>query len=389
MRCGTPSLFLLVLVVGGGCSVNDLVGELHPGASENGAYCARPGPVWIQDVKTGRESCVGHLAARAFTRAVCSRGLLTASASFDTGTLGDAPGEASVWAGGDVILNASASVRGSLHVNSPGGLVVKASVSVSGELRCLGPLGRPGGHVTVGGDAWVYGNINLGSLTVGGLLHQPGDRGLNVTGGFPDSQVSHALASPPDFSGTCDSGEDVVALVKRNGPLHHNQVIGLEPGAFADVSHATRSLELPCGRFFLERITGTGEDKGTVQLVVTGRSALFVGGDVDVEGLEVRLMPGAQLDLFIQGGLSARQRLILDSGLHPSRLRLYVGGALHLPPELMLETHLYAPNAQLETGEDLPLSGAMVLGSLTVAGNVAVQSDPELGAVESTCSDAG
>jgi hypothetical protein len=394
MRCRrTQGLLLLLLAVGSGsCSVNDVVGEVtpSPAPSANAAYCARSGPAWLLDVQTGRESCGGHLAARAFTRALCSCGPLTASASFDTDTLGGSGAEASVWMGGDFITNAWARIGGSLHVDGPGGIEVGAGLSVAGALRSLGPLLKPGAAVSVGGDAWVAGAVALRRLTVGGFLHQPEGSPLSVSEGFPAAQVLYGSAGPAESRCVCDSREDVAAYVEGNAPLHQNDVIGLDPAAFADVSNATRTQALPCGRFFLRGITGRGEDKGTVQLRVTGRTTLFVAGDVDVKSLEVRLAEGAELDLFIQGNLSASQRLVLDTNGQPSRLRIYVGGtSIGVPPELMLEANLYAPQAHVETGEDITLSGALVLGSFTVAGNFLLHYDPEVRTLARTCSDGG
>ena len=62
-----------------------------------------------------------------------------------------------------------------------------------------------------------------------------------------------------------------------------------------------QSLTFNCGRFYLDRVGGNG--KLTFQ--INGRTALFVGGDVNLgSGLTINLGPSGELDLFIKGGLT-------------------------------------------------------------------------------------
>lgn len=384
MRRAFRLLWPLLGVAGVGCTVNDTVGTLGGRVG----YCARPGPAWMREARMEREACAGRLAARTFPRALCVCGGLASSGVLTTHTGGaSGTGEASVGVEGFYSTSTGTTIDGALQVDGSRGLEVSDSLTVAGTLRSQGPVFdtavAKNASVVVGGDAWVGGRIALRALKVGGLLYQAEGAMREVTEPFPESQVRSGPLPPVASACGCEAPPPVAELVAANAPLSHNEDIGLAVDAFEDVpAGETRARELPCGRFVLSGITG----QGTVQLTVTGRATLFVKEAVAVRRLEVRLAEEGELDLLVAGGLEATERLVLDAGSAPTRLRVYVGGALGVPKEHQLAAYLSAPGATVVMSEPLTLSGALNVGALTHVPPLTVSYDPAVRALAEACS---
>jgi hypothetical protein len=268
-------------------------------------------------------------------------------------------------------------VGGALRVGGTRGIQAATTLSIAGELRTRGSL-EGNGPVSVEEDAYVGGDITLAELTVGGALSLPPERNLSVSGSFQVSELRREPVEPPPPPCPCDTfdGEAIGALVSGHVTGNHNASIGLDPAALDGFSE-DRTLELPCGRFYLSRIAGPGSAK----LVVSGRSALFVGGDVDVgRRFEVELLEGAELDLFITGRLFAAERLALGSARFPSRLRVYVGGpgTFEVPASSLLAGNFHAPEASMDMSEKLELFGALLIGRLASSGEVSIHYDQDV-----------
>ncbi|WNG51532.1 hypothetical protein F0U60_50920 [Archangium minus] len=265
-------------------------------------------------------------------------------------------------------------IGGALRVGGTRGIQAATTLSIAGELQTRGAL-EGNGPVSVEGDARVGGDITLASLTVGGTLTLPPERTLSVSGSFQVSELRREPVEPPPPPCPCDAfdGEDIGALVNSHVTDNHNASMGLDPAALDGFSE-DRTLELPCGRFYLSRIAGSGSAK----LIVSGRSVLFVGGDVDVgRRFEVELLEGAELDLFITGRLFAAERLALGSARFPSRLRVYVGGpgSFEVPASSLLAGNVHAPGASMDVSEKLELFGALLIGRLASSGEVSIHYD--------------
>ncbi|PTL78243.1 hypothetical protein DAT35_40015 [Vitiosangium sp. GDMCC 1.1324] len=362
-------------------------------ADERSAYCARPGPPWlVVDGATGQESCSGHLAARTFPHALCSCEGLEASAPFGTDAFRSSQGSwspgapgASIATNGGLSVNSPMEVGGSLWVASTG-IQLTSTLSIAESLRNGGPLmGRA--SVSVRGNAQVSGDISLDALTVGGILSLPAERDLTVSGSLQVSELRREPVEPPVPPCPCAATErvDIGAYVANHVTANHDASIGLEPTALDGFS-GDRTLELPCGRFYLSRISGPG----SVRLVVSGRAALFVGGDVAVgQRFDVELLEGAELDLFIAGKLSAVERLSLGSVRYPARLRVYVGGTdpIEVPTASTLAGNFYAPLAYMALSERVELYGSLFIQRLAASGGLSVHYDMDVLGTEAACSD--
>ncbi len=133
------------------------------------------------------------------------------------------------------------------------------------------------------------------------------------------------------------------------------------------------SIDVPCGRFHLEGLAGTG----AFTIRVHGRSALFVEGSVNVGSLAVVLDPGAELDLFVEGSVTAISTLMLGTTDAPRKVRLYLGGTtLNLQGASLAAGNLYAPRANLTTGgSGLVLHGSLFVGSVNPNGDLEIHYD--------------
>jgi hypothetical protein len=182
------------------------------------------------------------------------------------------------------------------------------------------------------------------------------------------------------------AGVDVATIIDEHRLANFDSAIGLSADALATVQTST-TLALPCGRFYLNRISvGNG---GALTLRADGRVALFVGSDLTASGpLVVSLSPGAELDLFVAGALNLSGAATLGDPAAPRSLRVYLttGGAVNLPPGSKLYGNLYAPNADFPINAALELYGAVVASHLLDNVGLAVHYDRAVAAAGGTCS---
>jgi hypothetical protein len=133
-----------------------------------------------------------------------------------------------------------------------------------------------------------------------------------------------------------------------------------------------RQLTLSCGRYYFDNVTGTG-----LGLTLTGRTAIFVAGDFDVQGSsQLMLDAGAELDLFVAGNLRLGGADAFGWSDAPAKVRIYVGGTtVSLDGSIGLAANVYAPNAIVHADASLAVKGALFAGGLDVQGAVDVEYD--------------
>lgn len=350
----------------GGCIARDTVARSENGGSGASAFCAGAGP----PVLVGG-TCTGTLSQRYFSRAACACGGLNLASDLVTDRFDSRVGPwAAGGAGGDVGVVGGLSTNGLLRVG--GSLVVAggdlqgaATVAVGGDLAVGGALGRPGTAVRVGGSARIAGDVSVASLDVAGTLTAPAGAtlspGVTADGGVVAGSVE--VAAPC----RCAASEalDVAAVVAQHQATNDDAAIGLAPDVLSAVE-GVRTVALPCGRFYLERIQGAG----TVTLRAQGRAALFVAAGISLAGaLAVELDPGAELDLFVAGSVNLPATLRLGDPARPSALRVWLAapGAIGVPADALWSANLYAPAADLVVGGPLDLFGAVMVGHVVGA----------------------
>jgi len=357
-----------------------------------GSVCDGVGPpVIVGD--TGRALCGGGVAERSFRYALCSCSAIALSTTITTDVFDSrsgpymAPGGrgGAVGSNGDVMLSSPMSFGGSLWIGGAGGLRSPGSgspVTVGGELRSAGPVGT-GSALTVDLDAHVAGDVTASELTIGGELVTPA--GAVVMAGTEriSSRRTDAVSVPAPCD--CDPSVllDVAGLVAAASTDNDNAASSIDATALDGYDGDTR-LTLPCGRFFFDGVSGTGD----LTLEINGRAAVYVRGDLSSGGaLRVEIAAGAELDLFVDGVLASASEVAFGSPEHPASARLYLGGsgAVNLTGTSRFAGNVYAPRASLQTSGALEVFGSLFVGGIAASGGVEVHYDAAVLDVGADC----
>jgi len=365
------ALVVLVALVAPACTARDAIAT--GGDDDLGAYCLDDGPPVLAD-----GVCTGDLAAVLFRHAVCGCASLSLSGElatdgFDSRIAPYAPGGLGGDVADDLGLDSAArmTIGGDLMVAGAEGVEGGATVDVLGDLASGGLLGRSSTAITVGGAARVAGNVSVASLDVAGTLTTA--PGTTASGAITAGATSTAAVTVPPLC-RCDD-LDVAAVIAEHAASNHNGEIDLAPDALVGVT-GDATLELPCGRFYLDEVRGTGA--GTVTVRATGRTALFIAGNITLEqDLAIELAPAAELDLFIAGNVQSAGALRVGDPARPSALRIYVAsdGTIGVGAGSSFAGNLYAPHSDLSAAAPLEIFGAVVVRHLLGAGTITVHHD--------------
>jgi hypothetical protein len=262
----------------------------------------------------------------------------------------------SVWAGG----SNNAATNPAVEIDGDGGVTNEAHLG--GDLKTTQPF-------SIGGDVYVSGDIFAApTLTCGGAVHiSPGGNTTNVTAaGGVQNGTNLVVDDPCDCSKTIDVGAIVAAFATTND----DAAVGLDSTSLASAPPST--VTLPCGRYYFDAIGGSA-----VSLALTGRTAIFVKGDVNAtQSLDVTIAPGATLDLFVGGSLILGGDATIGDPTAPSRARVYVGGAqVTISGGVKLGANVYAPHADAAIAGDFAMAGAILVHSLAASGAFTVHYD--------------
>ncbi|MDQ3038060.1 MAG: hypothetical protein M3Y87_37050 [Myxococcota bacterium] len=388
-----PRATLLLALVLAGCTADDVVARardldatvpLRDAAADASlpSYCAGEGPpVLVSD--RGATICSGGLAESTFRFALCACEGWVAAAPLVTDSFASADGPysplragraGSVGSNARIAINAPATISGALW--SAGGVQAGggADVFVGSDLH-VGDAIESDAPLDVDRDAFVAGGVRASTLRIGGILTLPPGATIDTT--TPPAIGRELRASvtvaPPC---ACDAADllDVAALVAAHASDNDDTLVGLDPRAL-DGYVGPSTLVLPCGRLYLERVLGDGD----LTLVVTGRTALFIAGDLSFDGRFTVVLdgPGAELDLFIAGDLGVDRVLRLGDELRPARARLYVGGAgsIALSSDGVFGGNLYAPRAELVAAGEVNVYGSAFVRRMSASGPISLHYD--------------
>jgi hypothetical protein len=354
-------------------------GEASPPPGDASDFCTGHGPIPLP----GTNECTGDL-AHLFRFAACACDSLAVSGvlvteSFDSSMDGGSSvsGGASIAANGQVATNAQSSVGGSVWAGGAtlgSGTPAVSFMSPAGITSSVALDVESGGGVEVNGtflvghDVFANGNVTLqsGSLSVVGAVHIPaGDSAIGVTsvGGV----ISGPVVVPPPCD--CSNPIDVVSLVSAHQASNDDDAIGL---SITGLDAPPSPVALPCGQYYVDGIHG-----GDVELDVTGRVALFVDGDLNVNaGFKIVLAPGTELDLFVAGNVGLQGTTSLGDVNAPARMRLYVGGGtVTLSANATVGANVYAPGADVQLASSFEMWGALFAQSLQFSGDFTIHYD--------------
>jgi hypothetical protein len=225
-------------------------------------------------------------------------------------------------------------------------------------------------------------------LSIGGNLYVP--QGASVTPLLVTDQQE--IQGPVAVGPPCDCSSsqliDVSSIVAYGAANNDDATLGLDPTVFASgaLLSATR-LDLPCGSYYLSSI----QANGTMTIAIHGNVALFIGGDVNPNGLlEITLDPQVTLDLFIGGNLAVNGDTSFGSTLVPSQSRIYVAGSeMELNGNITLAGNFYAPYAQVAPNGNLIVYGSLFAGNYQTNGATEVHFDDAVLSAGSECPDGG
>lgn len=368
VRSAVSTSALTVLLGLVACRVDDVVALQQLGPTQ----CDDDEPALI----VGDTPCTSGRSQQ-FRHAVCTcegsvlRGPLTTSIT-ETGA---SPFGAAVAWNGRVDIAAPLQIAGD---------VIQASAEVivgtaPGALTIAGSL-RSGGAIDgaldfdVAGDAFVAGSIRAHDLVVAGELHTADNASIEISG-VDDAprRFSSAITIEPTCGCDADASLDIAAVVDAARDDNDNARIGLDVLSLQN-AQATRTLALPCGRYYVESISGASD----IQLLIDGQVALFVDGDIALEhSLTVTVMSGA-LDLIVAGNVTIADALAAGDQTAP--VRLYAGGSgtLDLSRNAEVGGLVYAPRAELLVRESLRTWGPIFVRRISSDGQLNVHYDASL-----------
>ena len=360
------------------------------GGGQSG-YCAGSGPpIVVGDTGTGAARCSGQVAASAFRYGLCICQDLSASSAITVDAFdSSAPAATTFGSGGSVGINNNINVSATLSVGGTlqsGGGSTGQVLSIGQDLLLASGMNQS--QVTVGRNAQINGDVIVANaLKVTGSLTVPAGRTLN---GNP-VQAGSTVRAAVNVTAPCDCAGNqifpIASYVESRRSSNDNASIGLATDRLNNFS-GDQTLTLPCGRFFLDRITGSG--KVTIQ--VSGRTALFIGGDVNLQDqFRVQVGGSGELDLFINGGLTSSAPLNFGDSTAPARVRLYMGGSrnISLAANSMLYGNVYAPESALVTSGALTVYGAIFVRSFNPSSTVTIHHDVAVLKASDACTPTG
>ena len=382
-----------------GCARDVSGADLGPGSGGDGGmihtnadadFCNGKGPlVMVGDGQTTQTLCTGQIAQATFQNALCTcnnaelAGYLLTRGMNSTNPADNSDGGASVGINNSYAISAGFSdVGGSFDIAGTQGLTLAGYVAVRGDLRMAGSA-TIAGLTTVARNAWLAGTYtDLGPMTIDGDLHHAGAvNAIPLTVKGKSTQQAVTILPPCD----CAAKDilDIGALVDAAKLQNDNATIGLMPGAL-DGTLGQVDLTLPCGKFFLTRISGLG--KFTVH--VTGRVALFIDGDIDATGIvQFQLAPSTEIDIFVRNNLALTGEMSFGDKSHPAGTRIYVGGTkdVVLIGAAGFVGNLYAPRANVTAVGYAEVWGSIFANNFTVPGYTHIIFDRAILTAGSTC----
>jgi hypothetical protein len=416
-------VLVLLAAVATGCRARDVVATITctppadcdagpPGDGGGGpdgatdgilSYCEGTGPAILvgDGITVGGSSgaagpiCSGAVAQRTFRFALCTCEDFQAPATLVTDSFDSSKGAyvsggnaGSVGIGGGLTFGGLATVMGSLWVDGAAGIAaptptIDARLTVAGALLDQGGLDVPV-PVSVAHDATIGGDVSVGDLTVGGTLTVPAGRTIAVTG---TETVGATVRAPVSVTPPCSCGAadlvNVAGFIAAHETANDNASLGLNPQALVGYAPGT-TLTLPCGRFYLDAVSGTG----ALTIRAAGRAVLLVGGDLETQGpFTVELADGGELDLMVGGILDAWDDVTIGADAAPARTRLYFAGAgqTNLSGNLRFAGNLYAPATVVAAAGAIEAYGSLFVRRLEAAAPVTVHYDTSVLQAAGSC----
>jgi hypothetical protein len=189
-----------------------------------------------------------------------------------------------------------------------------------------------------------------------------------VDGAIYVSGVYSTMAAPVVASGiqqnaepqcACDAAHylDVVSLISTRATDNDNALAQLAATRLNGFSSGA-TLSLDCGRYYFTRVAGSGN----LQIEARGRVAIFIAGDLALDGgFTLTLANGATAEIYVGGNVRVVGKLELSTTNDGNRVLLVAGGdgTIDLDSDAVIDGSIYAPREELVTRGTLELHGSM------------------------------
>ncbi len=344
--------------------------------------CSGGGPQIDVEISAGDdERCTGNVAEEVFRWGMCSCDDLV----FDDGLVTDAfdstlgryrpggPG-AGVGTNGSLDAGSDVEIRGALWASGEPGASFDDGVDIHQQLHV-------GGNLDIGTtgefrkDAWIEGNIEADdSATFRQHLTVRSDS--EISSGVSYAGLTERNVQVGEACGECSEADrlPISEIVSRHsGPDNDNAAVGLDPEALAG-SDGDGILRLPCGEYYLSSI----DVNDSTTIVAEGRTALYVGGDVEIgQNLTIKPTAGAELDVFIAGDVTLDDRIELGDAAYPASTRFYVGGddGWDFGSDGRMAGFVYALPGGIVADDGIELYGGMYTDNLDAGSDVEIHYD--------------
>lgn len=349
--------------------------------------CEGGGPPVQFDWDGVQDRCSGEVAEAAFRWAMCSCSSTSLTGGLKTDAFDSLQGPYVPGAlGGGVGINGSLKstqafdIGGSLWVGDTSDGALNAHGTVHIDMRVGGRASITGG-LDVGGDAAV-GSYNAGGSTfaVGGTLTVPADGAM---GGNSTYQVLERAPVQVPMPCACEEEQiiPIAAMIEGRRTDNDNALIDLDADALRAGS-TVRRLDLPCGSYFLRGIDSGGD----LTIMAHGRTALYIQGNVKAQRLTIKAMPGAELDVFIDGDVHTGG-LVFGSQHYPAATRLYLGGdeGLIITQGVDIGGFVYAYPGAMHFTSNVEVFGGVFGNQISVTQPLAVHYDRQIQRVGDSC----
>jgi len=370
-------------------------GDGGSGDGGNSEYCSGKGPpIRVGDSNGAVGRCSGQVAAAAFRYGLCiCQGLSAPSTvtvdAFDSSR----PGPLTLGSGGSVGMNQN--LNGSARISVGGNLIVGGSAVLPNLVVGVDTHLGSGLNTTqsadfrrdaqIGGD--IVCNGSSPSLKVARTLTYPSTRTLTANNPMIGSTVRAAVAVPTPCDCAPNAIFNVAAYVQERQSSNDNAMIGLDAARLTNFS-GDQTIDFGCGRYYIDRIGGAGK----LTMNVNGRTALFVGGDINLQNAwTVNLGPSGELDLFVNGGLTSSGPLNFGNKDAPARVRVYMGGSrnINLSAGSVFGGNIYAPESALVPSGSFEIFGAVFVRDFNPSGPVLIHHDIAILNADDDCAPSG
>jgi hypothetical protein len=377
-------------------------------------FCAGTGsPVLVGS----GDACAGDIAENTFQFALCSctRTQLGGRLDIDSFNSLDGPyGDSNIGSDGQFGTNGpfadgkTMNVRGSMFIGG-GDLQSGASSLVEGALYVYGSAtAQANTSLTVGLDAFIKDDSTSDYSVGGGYFTEVDDANDQAVVTGATAEVN---PFPEVLPCACEEDEklDIAELTSfgadnnDNGNMVYVDGGVLDGGEVVDGGTATAvdstqyedkygptDLVLPCGRYYLTRITPpSGTDNAdtnqSLRIVAEGRVVLFIDGDMAIAGLDIEVADGAEIDLFVNGTLSVKSAAQFGDESQPASVRTYVNGNLVMGASSRFAGNVYAPNATVAFNGSSEIFGSLFVDTVNFGAAASIHFDSAIRQAGDVC----